>query len=74
MNPLHLTYKRETGNSVTEYDIGVIRSRREWILDPQEVNDELVIKQLFGYSGRILIPDSDYIQWLESKALENFNI
>ncbi|MDA3821380.1 MAG: hypothetical protein PF450_02025 [Bacteroidales bacterium] len=67
MNQLHLLYKQETGKSIQDFDIGVVRSHREWILDPQEVDDELVIQKLFGYSGRIRVPDTEYIKWLEEK-------
>ncbi|MCK5134857.1 MAG: hypothetical protein KAR19_03655 [Bacteroidales bacterium] len=67
MNNLHLQYKRETGCSVKEWEFGVIRSRGQWILDPSEVDDQFVLEQLTGYSGRILIPDLEYIAWLEEQ-------
>jgi len=67
INSLHLAYKRETGRSVTEWDLGVIRSRGQWILDPQEVDDQFVLEELTGYSGRIMIPDLEYIAWLEDQ-------
>ena len=51
-----------------EWEFGVIRSRGRWILDPQEVSDEFVLEQLTGYSGRIWIPDLEYIAWLEEQV------
>jgi len=71
MNYLHLAYKQETGHEVTEWDLGLVRSHGEWILDPQEVNDDFVLQDLTGYSGRIMIPDLDYIAWLEEKVKES---
>jgi hypothetical protein len=69
MNNLHQQYKRETGNSVTETEFGVVRRRGIYILDPQEVNDEFVF-QCLGNSFYITIPDLAYINWMEEKIEE----
>ena len=70
MNLLHLEYKRDTGNSPIEeiIEIGVIRMRGLWVLDPAEINDDEVL-QLFGSSGTLIlnIPAQAYIEYLEDR-------
>jgi hypothetical protein len=69
---IHIRYKQETGQSVNDQEVGLVRSRRQWLLDPDEVGsvaDEYVFDN-FGYRARIWFPDQDYIRWMEEKLME----
>ena len=67
MNSARLKYKRDTGRTPQEFEIGVVRKRGVWVLDPEEISDMFVL-ELFGRHGRIVIPDTEYIEWLEEEV------
>lgn len=69
---LHLKYNQETGKTVEDHEVGLVRYRRQWLLDPDEVGevaDDYVFDN-FGYRARIWFPDQDYIRWIEEKLME----
>lgn len=68
---LHIKYKQETGLGVNDQEVGLRRSRGQWLLDPDEVGevaDEYVFEN-FGRTARIWFPDPDYVRWLEEKLM-----
>lgn len=70
MNELHLKYLQETGNRPTEreIEIEVVRMRGLWVLDPDYINDDEVLR-IWGRTGTLTLayPDQDYIDWLEDQ-------
>jgi hypothetical protein len=72
MNTVHSIYKRETGREVTETEFGVVRRRGVYVLDPHEVNDEIVFNH-FGHNFFVRFPDIAYIEWMEEKLNEILN-
>lgn len=69
---LHLKFKQETGNAVNDQEVGLVRSRGQWLLDPDDVGDvaDEYVFDNYGYRARIWFPDPDYIRWLEEKLME----
>lgn len=73
-NDLHRIYKQESGLNVNHKEVGLRRTRGQWLLDPDElgaVDDDYVFENL-GYYCKIWFPDTDYINWLENKLMEFF--
>jgi hypothetical protein len=71
MNPLHLLYKKETGNTPFYEDLIVVLYRRkgQWILD-EENSDIPVVLHGNQFQLERQQYDSDYIEWLEQKLME----
>ena len=63
---VRLLYKRDTGLDDNTGAIEVYRSKGRWILD---VCDERRI-ELFGYTGILEVPDTEYLYWLEEQVLK----
>jgi hypothetical protein len=71
-NDLHRIYKQETGYGVNDQEVGLRRTRGQWLLEPDEVGDlaDEYVFENFGYTARIWFPDPDYVRWLEDKLME----
>jgi hypothetical protein len=61
MNKVHLLYKSETGKNPNGGSIEVTRMKRRWFI---EFSDQDVL-EIFGYTGIIEVPNTEYIAWLE---------
>lgn len=69
MDNLHQAYKRETGKDVRISEIGVVRWRGVYRLDPQKVSDDYVF-DVFGKGFNLVLPDPDFIEWMKTKLNE----
>ncbi|MCF8359247.1 MAG: hypothetical protein K9H26_10840 [Prolixibacteraceae bacterium] len=65
-NDIHNLFKKETGQKPVLHEFAVTRRKDEWIFESsdQEVLDEI------GYTGTVIFPDTDYINWLEDKLIQ----
>ena len=65
-NKLEIIYKSETGKNPCHSSIEVVRKKKQWILD--SCDDDVI--DIFGYTGQLIMPDIEYVEWLEKKLDE----